>query len=614
MSTFKNIHSLRSLNKYLWRYKGMLLSGIFFVIISNFFAVVPAQVVRHAFDLLRGSFSMHRLSKGFPAQAEIDSRLAESILLYAGMILLMAIMKGLFMFFMRQSIIVMSRKVEYDLKNDVYEHFQHLSLAYYRRHNTGDLMARISEDVSRVRMYIGPAIMYSINLISLIFLVVGIMLSVNVKLTLCVLCPLPLLAISIYYVNNITYVKSTGIQGQLSRITTFVQEIFSGIRVVKSFSAEESVKKQFEKEVIDYKYLSLGLVKVNAAFFPLIVMLIGLSTLITLYVGGQEVIKGNITPGVIAEFFIYVTLLSWPVASLGFTTSLIQRAAASQARINELLNAEPEVVSVDGKEIILDGNIVFNNVTFTYPDTGVTAVKNINLHIEAGKSLGVIGRTGSGKSSLANLLMRSYDVVAGEIIIDGINIKEIDLGTYRNQIGYVPQDDFLFSESIAGNILFGLQNGEIDKTIDKQALLVNASTIADVYKDITGFPEGFETVLGERGITLSGGQKQRVGIARAVVKDPRFLILDDCFSAIDTNTEAQILQNLTEVMRGRTSVIISHRVSTVKNAHHIIVLDAGAIVEEGNHEQLMEKQGYYYMLYRKQLMEKELYEQQKTEA
>jgi ATP-binding cassette subfamily B protein len=597
----------------------LLISGIIFVIVSNFFAVVPAQVVRHAFDLLHDSFLTYRMSEGFSLKTLLKAAVDTNLLVYAGLIFAMALMKGLFLFMMRQTIIVMSRKVEYDLKNDIYRHFQDLNLAYYRRHNTGDLMARITEDVGRVRMYVGPAIMYSINLFTLIVLAVSIMLTVSVKLTIFALLPLPVLAVSIYFVNNITYNKSTGIQNQLSRMTTFVQEIFSGIRVVKSFSSESSVKMHFEEEVISYKSKSMGLVQVNAFFFPLILLLIGLSTLLTLYVGGQEVIKGNITPGVIAEFFMYVALLSWPVASLGFTTSLIQRAAASQARINQLFDARPEVVSVNGEKLDIKGDIRVQNVSFTYPDTGIKALEDISFHLPAGKSLGIIGRTGSGKSTLAHLLLRSYDVMSGSIQIDGKDLRELDLGYYRKQLGYVPQDDFLFSESIANNIFFGLHEEHAhakshEEKLKMEELLLWASTTADVFKDIQGFPEGFETMLGERGITLSGGQKQRVGIARAIVNNPRFLILDDCFSAIDTNTEAQILQNLSEVMRGKTSVIISHRVSTVKNASHIIVLDAGRVVEEGNHDDLMNKQGYYYMLYRKQLMEKELYERQKSEA
>jgi ATP-binding cassette, subfamily B, multidrug efflux pump len=602
MSTFKNIQSLKALNKYLSRYRKLLIWGTIFVIISNFFAVISAKVVGSAFDSLIESLKNHE-------------DVSAQILKYSLLIIGAAIMTGLFMFLMRQTIIVMSRKVEYDLKNDIYAHFQHLSLGYYRRHNTGDLMARISEDVGRVRMYIGPAIMYGINLFSRIILTVIIMLSVNIKLTFFALLPLPFLAVAIYFVNNITYNKGMAIQQQLSRLTTFVQEVFSGIRVVKTFASEESLKMHFEKEVDVYRAKSLGLVRVDSFFFPAIIFLIGLSTLITMYEGSILAIHQQITPGVIPQFLMYVIQLGWPVASLGFTTSLIQRAAASQSRINELLNARPEIIYDNGKSIVLKGDIRFQNVSFVYPDTGIKALSNINIQLPAGKSLGILGRTGSGKSTLANLILRSYDTTAGNILIDGMDIRELDLGNYRRQIGYVPQDDFLFSESIADNILFGyskpvnVDSEEIKEQMNEQVM--KSATTADIFKDVIGFPDGFDTMIGERGITLSGGQKQRVGIARAIVNDPHVLILDDCFSAIDTNTEAKILQNLSEVMRGKTSVIVSHRVSTVKNASHIIVLDAGTIVEEGNHEQLMQRHGYYYTLYRKQLMEKELYDKQK---
>ena len=604
MNTFKNLGSLKALNKYLKRYRKLLFGGIIFVIVSNFFAVISARVVGHAFDDIITSLKAHKY---------IGSIIVNNAILIIGA----ALLTGLFMFFMRQTIIVMSRKIEFDMKNDLYDHFQKLSLSYYRRHNTGDLMARITEDVSRVRMYIGPAIMYGINLSSRIILSVIIMISVNPKLTLFALLPFPLLAVSIYLVNNITYNKGMGIQRQLSTLTTFVQEVFSGIRVVKSFASEKSVEEHFEREVDEYRIKSLGLVQVDAFFFPAIIFLIGLSTLITLYVGGREVLYGEITPGVIPEFFMYVYQLGWPVASLGFTTSLIQRAAASQQRINELMDAKPEIVSEHGEKIDLKGDVVFQDVSFTYPDTGVKALSHVDIHLKAGKSLGVIGRTGSGKSTLTNLLLRSYDASEGSIIIDGTDIKNIDLGEYRKQLGYVPQDDFLFSESLADNILFGYNKPENEDkervAHEKNEIIMKSATIADVFKDIAGFPDGFHTMIGERGITLSGGQKQRVSIARAIVNDPQVLILDDCFSAIDTNTEAQILQNLSEVMRGKTSIIISHRVSTVKNASHIIVLDGGVVVEEGNHDQLIERRGYYYTLYRKQLMEKEMHERQKAE-
>jgi ATP-binding cassette subfamily B protein len=614
MNIFRNVRSLAHLNKYLWKYKGLVIWGILFVIVSNFFAVVPAQVVRHAFDLLHENIIMYQFSSGSSIQELITAEVASNILVFAAIIFFMALMKGLFMFMMRQTIIVMSRKVEYDLKNEIYAHFQQLSLSFYRRSNTGDLMARVTEDVSRVRMYLGPSIMYLINLSSLIILTITIMLSVSVKLTLFVLLPLPLLAISIYIVNNITYKRSLAIQNQLSQITTFVQEVFSGIRVIKSFTAAESVKEHFIDETVQYKEKSMAQVKVDALYFPLIMALIGTSTLITLYVGGREVIKGTITPGVIVEFFIYVGLLSWPVASLGWTTSLIQRAAASQTRINELLQIKPEVEIPNNHEKIEINSLQFSNVSLVYPNTGITALKEVDFKINAGEWLGIIGPTGSGKSSIAQLILRTYDPTIGEVFINDQNIKKINLGAYREQIGYVPQDDFLFSDTIAANILFGYHK-EDSYYYEKekiQQLLAWSTQLAGVYNDLMSFPEGFNTSIGERGVTLSGGQKQRMAIARAIINNPSLLVLDDCFSAIDTNTESIILGNLSGVMRGKTSVIISHRVSTVKNCNQIIVVDSGRIIEKGNHHELLIRKGYYASLYKKQLVEKELYENQGT--
>ncbi len=582
-----------------------------FVVISNFFGIIPAQSVRH---LLNAILLQIKSAGGKEISASIKSDIAILSLKYAALIIGMALLKGLFMYLMRQTIIVMSRHVEYDLKNDIFNHYQKLSVSYYRRNNTGDMMARISEDVGKVRMYIGPAIMYIINLVSTIIMVVTIMISVNPKLTMYVLMPLPILAIAMYYVNDITYKRGTLFQEQLSRLTTFVQESFSGIRVIKSFASEKSVHTHFDDEVEMYKNKALYLARVDALYFPVIAFLIGLSTLLTLYVGGNEVMAGRLTAGNIAEFFMYVTVLAWPVAAIGFTANMIQRAAASQARINEIMNIQPDIQwenEEESPEVFKSASsyaIELRNASLTYPDTGIIALNDINISISEGETLGVLGHTGSGKSSLAYLLLRLYDTSGGEVLIDGRNIKNIDLGQYRKEVGYVPQDDFLFSESIEDNILWGTR-GEVKGT---RAAVEHAATVSDVHKDIINFPKGYETMLGERGITLSGGQKQRVAIARAIAGSPRFLILDDCFSAIDTNTEAQILQNLSAEMRGKTSVLISHRVSTVKNCTNIIVLQAGKIIEQGKHHELVEKKGYYYTLFRKQLVEKELYEQQRS--
>lgn len=582
------------------------------MILSNVFGVFPAQVVRHAFDLVKENLFLYNMADGFSVQSAIYDQFAFILLSFGGVIVAMALIKGFFMVMMRQTIIVMSRHIEYDLKNDIYDHFQQLSLSYFRRNNTGDLMARITEDVSKVRMYLGPAVMYTINLSSLIVLVVSIMLTVNVKLTLYVLLPLPVLAISIYYVNAIIQEKSLIIQEQLSRLTTFTQEMFSGIRVIKAFTSERSVSNHFNREVEDYRQKSMGLVLVNSLFFPAIIMLIGVSTLLTLFVGGQQVMAGNITAGNIAEFFIYVNLLTWPVASIGWVTSIVQRAAASQARINHLFNQKPEITADENKQITVKGNIEFDNVSFYYPDTGIQALKNLNLTVKSGDKVGIIGKTGSGKTTIANLFFRLYDPTEGNIRFEGVDMQRLDPGQFREQIGYVPQDDFLFSDTIARNLLFGYhQPYDWNNTQDKErlySLLRTVTEITDVKKDILQFPKGFETRLGERGVTLSGGQKQRVSIARALMSDPRMLVLDDCFSAIDTHTEAKILQGMGNYLEDRTVFIVSHRISTVKNADKILVLDRGEVIEAGDHNALLAKGGYYSELCEKQMLEKELYQ------
>ncbi|MBK0403432.1 ABC transporter ATP-binding protein [Adhaeribacter sp. BT258] len=586
--------SLLALNKYLFRYKWRLFWGVVFVAVSNLFAIIPAQLVRYAFDLVKDGIKLHELYAGTGFQPEIYSVFARNILFYGALIVLMALLRGVFLFFMRQAIIVMSRLVENDLKNDIYAHYQTLPLSFYRRNNTGDLMARISEDVGRVRMYVGPAIMYGINLVVLFLLVIPYMLSVNVKLTIYTLLPLPLLAISIFYVNNIIERKSDQIQKSLSGITTFVQETFSGIRVLKSFVREDDSAMNFDKASNTYKDKSLELNFVNALFFPLILFLIGLSTIITVWIGGKEVINGSITAGNIAEFLIYVNMLTWPVTALGWTASLVQRAAASQARINEFLDTETDIISQRNFEKEIVGDIQFENVTFVYPDTGIVALKNLNFSIKHGETLAIIGNTGSGKSTVANLVTRLYDVSEGRILIDGEDIRDYNISNLRSQIGYVPQDVFLFSDTIRANIGFGVNTLPDHK-------MEQAAKDADVYENIMRFPEKFETKLGERGITLSGGQKQRVSMARALVREPKILILDDALSAVDTKTENAILNNLQRIMRNRTSIIISHRVSSAKLANHILVLDDGEIVQHGTHQNLMQHEGLYKQLYEKQL-------------
>ncbi|WP_347159974.1 ABC transporter ATP-binding protein [Pontibacter chitinilyticus] len=586
--------SLRYLNKYLLKYKYRLLWGIVFTIISNIFQILPAQIVRHSFNLIKEGIGLHNLYEGLQQQELVYGIFGKSILVYGVVILLMALLRGVFLFFVRQTLIVMSRLIENDLKNEIYAHYQSLPLSFYRKNNTGDLMARISEDVSRVRMYLGPAIMYGINLVILFVMVIPYMLAVNVKLTMYTLIPLPILAVSIYYVNTIIQRKSDEIQRSLSGITTFVQEAFSGIRVLKSFVREDDSHNNFTTASNTYKDKSLELNFVNSLFFPLVLFMVGLSTIITIYIGGQEVINGSITTGNIAEFIIYVNMLTWPVTSLGWTASLVQRAAASQERINEFLNTKTEIISQQNISKPIKGDIVFENVDFVYPDTNIHALKQVSFSIRHGETLAVIGNTGSGKSSIATLLPRMYDVTGGRVLVDGIDVRDYNIRSLRSQIGYVPQDVFLFSDSIRNNIGFGLP----DITEEQ---MVQAAKDADVYENIIHFPEQFATKLGERGITLSGGQKQRVSIARALVREPSILILDDSLSAVDTKTENAILNSLRRIMHNRTSIIISHRVSSVKLADRILVLDDGEIVQHGTHEELIGDDGLYKVLYERQL-------------
>jgi ATP-binding cassette subfamily B protein len=578
------------------------LLGILFTIISNIFVIIPAQLVRIAIDYVVESFSFYQAFSGLGLAGVARSQFLQYILVFGVLILVMALLRGFFLFLIRQTIIIMSRLIEYDMKNEIFEQYQNLPLSFYRRNSTGDLMARITEDVSRVRMYLGPAIMYGLNLLILFPMVIGYMLSVNVELTIYSLLPLPILSLSIYFVNNMINERSEKIQRSLSGLSTFVQEAFSGIRVLKAFVRENDSANEFAKTSEDYKEKSISLTLVQSLFFPLIMALIGISTILTVYIGGMQVMNGTIGYGVIAEFILYVNMLTWPVTSLGWVTSIVQRAAASQVRINEFLDEKNDIVSTESLEVPIQGNVEFRKVSFVYPDSGIQALKNVSFKINAGQSLAIIGTTGSGKSTIANLLMRMYDASEGEILIDGRSIKAYDIASLRKQIGYVPQDVFLFSDSIANNIAFGLDS--VRKTV-----IEKAAKDADVYQNIIDFPNGFETKLGERGITLSGGQKQRVSIARAIAKEPSILLLDDCLSAVDTKTENAILTALKDIMAKRTSIIISHRVSSAKLADKIIVLDDGEIVENGTHETLMEKKGVYAELYEKQTQSPETIEE-----
>ncbi len=590
--------SLAYLNKFLYKYRWRLIPGILFVVISNVFQVLTGSVIRDAVDLVTENIPLYRLFSGFHSQTDIYKQIGFNTLIFGMLVLLLYLIRGVFLFFMRQTIILMSRHIEYDMKNELYAHYQLLSLSFYRRHNTGDLLNRVTEDVSRVRMYLGPGIMYAINTLTLFIIAITFMLTVNVRLTLFSVLPLPILAVTIYYVNNIINFRSEKIQQRLSALSSFVQENFSGIRVIKSYVREDSVRDSFVNESENYKVHSMALVKVQALFYPLVLLLVGLSNIIVMYVGGVEVMKGNITPGNIAEFIVYLNMLTFPVMALGWVTSLIQRAAASQKRIYEFLDEQPDIVSPAVAPAKIHGQIRFENVSFTYPDTGIKAIKDISFTAEAGQMVAIIGRTGSGKTTIANLLMRMYDCTAGTVWLDDKPVRELNLESFRSQTGFVPQEVFLFSDTIANNIAFGFD-------VHQRLKIEQAAKDAAVYSNIMELEQGFDTLIGERGVTLSGGQKQRVSIARAIIKHPQILIFDDCLSAVDTRTEEEILRNLGGLMKGKTSLIIAHRISTIKNADKILVMDQGRIVEQGTHEILMARKQVYFELYEKQLLEEE---------
>lgn len=592
------MRELSYLNKYFLAYKWHLIGGILFVAISNLFAIFPAQIIRYAIDFVNDTQQTFSLFDTDIWRGDYYDLMMKAVLLFAAISLGLALLKGFFLYLTRQTIIVMSRHIEYDMKNEIFSKYQQLSMAFYKRNNTGDMMSRISEDVSRVRMYLGPAIMYTINLTVMFFMVIFTMLSVNATLTLYVLTPLPILSILIYWVSKQINSKSERVQAKLSDLSTFVQEAFSGIRVIKAYNRLPEREEEFSKHCNNYKTISLELVKVNALFAPAMILLIGISTILTIYIGGKLTIEGKISPGNIAEFVIYVNMLTWPVASVGWVTSLIQRAAASQKRINQFLETKNDIENKTDTPFITQGHIVFNQVSFDYPDSGVEALKNVSFEVNPGESLAIIGRTGSGKSTIANLICRLYDLKNGEITIDGQSIKSINLNQYRSSIGYVPQDVFLFSDSISNNIAFSKTIAESD-----QEAIEKAARDAHVYSNILDFPKGFATKIGERGITLSGGQKQRISIARAIIKEPKILIFDDCLSAVDTETEEKILNNLNSLMHNKTTIIISHRVSSVKGCDKIIVLDDGEIIEEGNHIELLSKRGVYFDIHEQQQLE-----------
>lgn len=580
--------SLRYLNKYLIKYKWRLLLGFLFIVGSNFFAVYMPLLVGHSVDEIIVMEQSHK---------SVDA-LVQTALIMGGMYMLLSIGKGIFLFFTRQTIIVASRLIEYDLKNEIYAQYQKLTYRFYKKNNTGDLMNRITEDVTKVRMYLGPAIMYSINLAVMFVIVVYHMVAISPELSIYVLAPLPIMSFLIYKVSSKMNKQSTAVQEEQSNIATMVQEYFSGIRILKSFVREEEVKSGFNKASEAYKDKSMALTLTNSFFMPTIMLLIGLSTILTVYIGGLLTYDDQISMGDITSFIFYIYMLTWPFASIGWVTSIVQRAAASQTRINEFLEQTPEIVNPTKENLTVFGGISFDKVSLTHPESGITALKNISFDVKSGETLAVVGKTGSGKSTLVNLLTRQFDPSHGEILIDGKNLNAINLENYRNQVGVVPQEVFLFSDTIGNNIKFGAISGEADNET-----LVEAAKNAHVYHNILAFKDGMETILGERGVNLSGGQKQRISIARALVRNPKILILDNCLSAVDTETEEAILNNLNRIMKERTSIIIAHRISSIRHADKIVVLDHGEIVEQGSHDILIKQGGLYADMYEKQLLE-----------
>ena len=570
---------LKYLNKFLWKYKKILLLGLIFILVTNIFAIYPAEFVRNALDGL-----LEKLN------SQNNDDVSFILLKYGLLIVLFAILKGIFLYMTRQTIIVMSRKIEFDLKNEVFDKYQALSIAFYKINKTGDLMNRITEDITKVRMYLGPAIMYSINLTILFSFVIYKMFSVSTILTTYVLFPLPILAVSVYIVSNRINKKSERVQAQLSTVTAIAQESFSGVRIIKSFTNEENTLKVFYKSCKEYTKRQIELIKIEAMFIPLIITLIGVSTVLTIYIGGSEVFKGNITTGNIAEFIIYVNMLAWPVASVGWVTSLVQRASASQERINEFLNVKPKIKNSVKEKTVINGNIRFNNVSLIYFDTNIKALDNISFNLKSGEQLGIFGKTGSGKTTIVNLICRLYDSNEGEINIDNKNIKLQNLDSLRSSIGYVPQDGYLFSGTIRDNI--GFSNDKInDEEIER------AAKKAEIFDEINSFPKKFDTLIGERGIQLSGGQRQRLAIARVFYKKPQIYIFDDCLSAVDANKEKNILKNLKKETTNKTTIIISHRISTIEGSDNIIVLDNGNIIEYGTHKELINNKGFYSQIH-----------------
>lgn len=580
--------ALKYLNKFFVKYKYRLIIGTFCTIVARILILINPILIGDSIEVVE------KFVNGETSNLQtVKDQLLKNILLMLGAVLL----SGVFTFIMRQAIINMSRYIEFDLKNEIFEQYQKLSLNFYKKNRTGDLMNRISEDVSKVRMYFGPVIMYSINIITLFVIVISYMLKKDVTLTLYALIPLPVLSVSIYFLSREINKRSRIKQETLSKLTSITQEFFSGMNVIKAYGIEKPTFKDFNEVADESKEKNIDLYKLQALFFPLMVLLIGISNIMVVYIGGLRFISGQITSiGVIVEFIIYVNMLTWPVAVLGWITSMVQEAEASQKRINEFLEVEPEIQNLVEEPTNVDGKIAFKNVTFTYDDTNTKALKDVSFTLEKGRMLAILGKTGSGKSTIAELIARLYDADEGEILIDNKPIKQINLTSLRNSIGFVPQEAFLFSDTIANNIKFGNEDA-IKEVIE------NAAKNAHIHNNIEDFSKSYDTFVGERGVTLSGGQKQRISIARAIIKEPKILIFDDCLSAVDTETEEIILNNLNRVSKDKTTIIIGHRVSSVKNANLIIVLDEGKIIQKGTHDELFNQKGFYQDIYNQQLME-----------
>ena len=581
---------LKQLNLYLKKYSGKLLLGLIITIIATVFKLIVPKKIGDIINIIE-----NYINGSSSDLSIVKKELFISILIILGT----ALLAGFFTFLMRQTFIVVSRNIEFDLKNEIFKHYERLSLEFYKQHRTGDLMNRISEDVSKVRMYAGPALMYSVTNITLLVVTLSYMFYSAPTLTLYAIAPLPFLSVAIYKLSAAIHKRSTIVQQYLSKLTSFTQESFSGISVIKAYGIESRIIKNFNVLSEGSKDKNIDLAKVQALFFPLMILLIGLSNILVIYIGGKQFINGEIKQlGTIVEFLIYVNMLTWPVAVIGWVTSMVQQAEASQKRINEFLNEKPAIENCVETETKINGVIEFNNLSFTYSDTNITALKNISFKINPGETLAILGNTGSGKSTILELIGRLYEVDNGQLKVNNKNIKDLNISSLRGSIGYVPQDAFLFSDSILNNIKFGKENASNEEVFE-------AAKKASVHENIIGFNKGYKTILGERGITLSGGQKQRVSIARAIIKDPQILLLDDCLSAVDTETEEQILNNIETLLKNKTIIIVSHRISSAKNAHKIIVMKEGEIIQQGTHNELIKLEGYYKELYAKQLLEKE---------